>query len=157
MGKRGPPRMPTEMLAERGSWLADVREGTEPVPERGYPRQPAGFDADCKAEWQQLRAELEPMGIVTLADGSMLERIVWLRVQCRRLRKRLEGKADDGYSYNCGTSRQLLPDVGALNKWHEQLAKLEMQYALTPACRSMVEVPGRKKGGLKIAARTSTG
>ena len=154
MGKRGPPRTPTATLAMRGSDLAPGRQKTEPVPEAGYPRMPAGLDPDCTVEWRRLREELEPMGVVTRCDGSALERIVWLRVRCREQRKEAEKYAATGYMYKCGASWQAIPVVATLNKWHEALAKLEQQFGLTPASRSNVVVD-KGGGGSKLPARRS--
>ena len=119
---------------------------------------PTGLDAECRAEWKRLRAELEPMGIVTLADGSPLERIVWLRVQCRLVRKLLEQFKEAGFAYRCGTAWQQMAQVGVLNNWHKELGRLESEFGIGAASRTRVEVtdPG-KAGGPKLAVRTKAG
>ena len=104
-----------------------------------------------------MREELEPMGVVTLADGSALERIVWLRVQCRRLRKQLEAFVGDGFAFQSQTSHRPLPQVKTVTDWHAALARLEAEFGLTPSARARVNVTPGASGspdGPQIAART---
>ena len=152
MGKRGPPPTPTATLAMRGSDLAPGRQKTEPVPEAGYPRMPAGLDPDCTVEWRRLREELEPLGVASRGHGSALERIVWLRVDCRALRAKI-GDLDD-YTYQCGAARQQHPEWALWRGLMADLAKLEQQFGMTPATQSNVVVD-KGGGGSKLPTRRS--
>ena len=69
---RGRKPKPTAIKLLEGT-RADRVNASEPRPASGYPDPPATLDEVALEEWHRLAGELEPMGVVTLADRSALE------------------------------------------------------------------------------------
>lgn len=73
MGKRGPKKTPLKMLRQRGSWLADRREG-EPVPPQGKPKPPKELDKKARTVWNRVIPMINKMGILGACDGETVSR-----------------------------------------------------------------------------------
>lgn len=80
------PRIPTEMLDARGSFIAQpsrekARAG-EPITDRPLGDPPERLDADCKAVWVEIADQLAP-GVACVSDRQMFEVLVRLVVKLR--------------------------------------------------------------------------
>ena len=67
MGRRGPQKTPTKILAMRGSWRAKTRQN-EPEPGPGRPQCPRSLPKEGKAEWRRITAYLAKMGMLATCD-----------------------------------------------------------------------------------------
>ena len=100
-----------------------------------------------------MRGQLVPLGVAFSSDGGAMERLVWLRVQTRRLQRQLESEVENGFSYDCGSARQQLPEIGILNKWFAELRQLETAFGLTPAARASLKIEPSAKDSPGVVAR----
>ena len=87
--RSGRRRTPTSTLVLKGSRIRHDKQDRrrEPVVPPGIPPQPAYLAADPYAvdEWTRLVTLLEPLGVLTLADGPALELVATARADYRRL------------------------------------------------------------------------
>ena len=134
MGKRGPQKTPTAILDGRGSWRGKVRKG-DPRPEPYYPKCPEWMGLREQAVWDRLIPELFNLGIMTRLDAFAFSRycaysVLWLSEFENEDRKE-----------------------GTLEKYSNQLSRLESSFGLTPSSRASLDVksPDKKDDGyLKI-------
>lgn len=143
MGGKGPEKTPTAVLKKRGSWLAPVREKTEPHPSPGIPICPDMLKGPAKQEWNKMVRLLNAAGILTKVDGRALARY------CRHWVAWVELAGDES----------LDPDYKRLDKQiriSEHLLKFEVQYGMTPASRPNIkrlEKPAHGNAGAKDKSR----
>lgn len=134
MGKRGPKKTPTAVLENRGSWRAKVRGG-EPRPKVSYPPCPEWMSPIAADIWNKLVPDLVNLGVMTELDSFSFGRyctyaVLWLA----------ELGSDDRKETT-------------LEKYANQLSKIEREFGLTPSSRASLSVkePEEKKDGyLKI-------
>jgi len=138
----GPPRVPTEILKRRGSWLANARRN-EPKPGAQIPRPPKWLDKAARDVYKQIASELVAMGVGRSPDVNAL---------CRYCRNWVRWKQADefirtyGESYSIpGKDKEVVcfmpfPQVSIVNKLEVSLSRLEQQFGLTPAARAKIQV-----------------
>ena len=121
MGKRGPKPEPTAKLAGKGSWRAKVRTG-EPKVDPGYPVCPAWMQGEARVTWDRIVPELVNLGIMTKLDGPAFSRycvysVLWLKELNHPARSE-----------------------STLDRYANQLMRLEGSFGLTPSARSGLNV-----------------
>jgi len=147
MGERGPAPTPTEILAFRGSNRVKGR-AAEPKPKKKAPPCPRRLLKAAKVVWHRAVKELQAMGVLTVADAHPLERYCRLYVEEWEL---AEFVKQYGYSYplkdNDGKVKcfQQFPQVAQMNRVRSELLKIEMQFGLTPASRTRIQVEAAEK------------
>ena len=145
----GPPRTPTKVLEARGSWLAPLRSKTEPRPETSTPRCPAWLSKEAKAVFKAFCGECKLMGVLARSDGATIARYADLTVRYIAAAVFLH---EHGETVECHdkagnvTCVQQRPEVAIANNLAKQLLAIEMQFALTPASRSRVQVAPAETG-----------
>jgi len=124
MGKRGPPRTPKPILANRGSHLAVSRGKVEATTPAGSPVKPSGLTANESAVWDATVESLEKIGTLHVTDGAALARYCSLSAQ-----------------WDVAVAES---DVSLMLKLCTPLLRLEQQFGLTPASRAGLAVAPRK-------------
>lgn len=71
MGKRGPKKIPTLVLRNRGSWLAGTRQNEPKLPVEA-PEPPEWLAGEAKAEWERITPILIAAGVISQADRAIL-------------------------------------------------------------------------------------
>jgi P27 family predicted phage terminase small subunit len=72
MGKRGPKKIPTNILKLRGSQRANDRPKNEPKPKQGMPEPPKFLQGNALEEWYRKAQLLYEQGTLTLIDDMAL-------------------------------------------------------------------------------------
>lgn len=83
-GRSGRRPIPTALKALRGTLKACRVNEDEPQPDRGIPDPPADFDRTQRRRWRERAAELDAIGVLTVADGAALGALVIADVRVSR-------------------------------------------------------------------------
>ena len=121
MGSRGPKKTPTAILEKRGSWLAKTRNN-EPIAIAEYPPCPDWIKGEALEIWERVTPQLVNMGVMTKLDGFAFSRycvysVLWLK--------------------ELGNPKR---NEASLERYANQLARLENAFGLTPSARTGIEV-----------------
>jgi P27 family predicted phage terminase small subunit len=116
----------------------------EPKPKREIPSCPEHLPDSAKVAWGRLTVLLDRMGVLTEADGMALERLCDCYtdiLECQKLIRR------DGRTYKVMTQTgEILvkgnPAVAQLRAADAQFKSYLVEFGLTPAARSKVQVDG---------------
>lgn len=142
MGRRGPARTPTKILAGRGSWLAKTRT-QEPQPEAVAPEMPGEFGAAEREAWLSVTSKLSGMGLLYLCDEAALRRYCRLLVRWTAASDWLR---EHGEVYPVLNEEgkpvafRAFPQVGIVSDLGTALLRIEQEFGLTPSARSRVHV-----------------
>lgn len=119
--------------------------GREPKP-TGVPTCPAMLNAVAKAEWQRLRKELVPMGLLTNVDRAALMAYCVVYARWVKAEEQIEKLGEYIKSSKSGYLIQA-PWVGVANKALELMHKYATEFGFTPSSRTRlsVEPPQNKK------------
>ena len=146
MGKRGPSKTPTSVLAQRGSWRGKVRSG-EPKTD-GSPIPPDWMNEKEAELWRELIPRLEGMGVVGSVDSYAVARycsIFCLWLDCQEFIKKngtvMRVKGADGKTVDL----KEFPQVGRASRLADQLIRLEREYGMTASARASLAVDTTKK------------
>jgi len=141
MGKRGPKRTPTKVLARRGSWRARAREkaGGEPRPESGRPTCPQWLTGEGRRAWHRLVRQLDAMGLLARCDQHALARYcrIWQQWVAEQAHVIEHGEVVDILNRD-GAPVGEGPSIHLQNaqKHADQLLRLEQHFGLTPSARA---------------------
>lgn len=131
-----PPKpTPTAVLASRGSWRAQTREG-EPTPALATAKPPKDLPADARKVWKTLAPGLIATGVLTAADVLSFSRYCRLLVAWGTAMTAVE----------TGATRE---NVLTLAKLDEMVRKLEAGFGLNPSERTGIrteQAPETGKG-----------
>jgi len=125
MGSRGPKPTPTKILANRGSWRAEKRKDVSYSEECDF-AHPDYLSDGARAVWDALYDRLKNLGVMTPLDQNAFARYCFF---VDLLNKEM---ADPARS----DSR--------LEKYSNQVSKLEQSFGLTPSARTNIAV-GKKE------------
>lgn len=146
MGRRGPAPTPTAVLKARGSWRGNINK-SEPKPPPGAPTKPDWLTKPASAAWDQLLAQLAPLGLATVIDGNALARYCDALVRWKQAAAALD---EMGQTYCTEQGMELpRPEVGIYQKLAVLLGKIEAEFGLTPASRSRIQVKLTDEGEAK--------
>lgn len=150
MGRRGPPPTPSKLLKARGSWRAAEREG-EPEAS-GTPTIPACLEKDETAKdiWTEVCHELDDMGLLASADKWAIAAYC---IACAQLSRTTEELATQLLTTETNRGETSNPLVTIQHKAMEKIAKLGMQFGLSPSARVGLRVDKQKPesdAGVKI-------
>ena len=148
MGQRGPAPTPTALLRARGSRLG--RERQEPTPQRGIPACPKSLKGPHRKLWTSLCQMLDEVGVLTVIDGTQLERYCHYLIDWRRCQEALDsfgGKALRIAAYSGDASRQVIKGLRAERRELEAfLRHIEANFGLTPSARARLVAPPGEAG-----------
>lgn len=140
MGTRGPRPTPSPILKLRGTHRDDRTRGEPEAPDD----MPVALDLlsdDERAVFDATVAKVHALGIASSADDATINRYAWYTVQwwkCAEFIRRhgtvYTTKNDDGSIKYVGQ----LPQVSQVNKFGEQLLKIEREFGLTPSARTRI-------------------
>lgn len=114
----------------------------EPKP-TGVPTCPRHLDAQARAEWKRMSAELRACGLLTLVDRAAFAAYCqcwsrWVTAEQGIAKHGMVVKAPSGYPVQN-------PYVGIANTALDQLRKYLIEFGMTPAARSKVNAPHQPK------------
>lgn len=151
MGKRGPPRLPTEVLIARGSRHAKGRplsdqpvvipEGTAApvaIPEREPPKRPAWLTPQAVKIWDEVIPILKSIGVLTVADGATISRYCQSLVDWVKYDKAIR-KEGAWYKHPSGALRAH-PAVRLRAECAKVLKESEDRLGLSPQARSSLHL-----------------
>lgn len=145
MGKRGPPKTPTSILKQRGSWLVNDRnEAQEAQFEGGVPDCPHWLRDEAKEVWAEVVPKLNAVaGLIKKVDRNALARYCQTWAKWRACEEFLIKHGDvfpvkDRWG-NVKEFRQF-PQVNTSIKLQAQLEAAEKQFGMTASSRAGLTV-----------------
>jgi P27 family predicted phage terminase small subunit len=72
VGRRGPPRKPTILKRNEGTYRKDLALPNECKPEPAMPAVPSGLSRRANAEWRRVSKELFKLGLLSRIDRAAL-------------------------------------------------------------------------------------
>ena len=149
MGRRGPPPKPTSLKLLAGNPGKRPLNRREPQPERRTPQCPRQLTPSAKREWRRISKELASLGLLTRIDRAPLAVYcqAWARwLECEdRLRK--HGVVVRGAD---GTPVQS-PYFRIANEAMKQMARMLIEFGMTPSARSRIEISLQEQDDLDEA------
>jgi P27 family predicted phage terminase small subunit len=148
MGKRGPQPTPTEILDDRGSWLAKERSG-EVKHESGIPDCPEWLDQEARAEWdRQIRGMAT--GILSSTDRGFLAAYcaAWSEFKVAQ-----QFIYEHGHTAVTDKGNEIQhPMVGVRNKAAERMNRFGSHFGFSPSSRVGIPAPAHtpEKGNGKL-------
>lgn len=117
----------------------------EPQPTMGSPTPPVWLSDDAKVQWGRFSVWLEQMGVLTVADGPALERLVSVYLEVRDLEATIvrEGRTFTTLSTAGERVVKAHPAVAMLNSADARLRQMLIEFGLTPAARTKVHTVQR--------------
>ena len=137
MGKRGPNRTPSEILAQRNRPVQQDRGG-EPKPNLLAPVMPDWLLPEAKKAWRYLAPKMERLGILTEIDGFAFARYCQTWARWRQAEEFLKAAGSTTYKDKRLTYTNIreFPQVRQSQKYAAILVKLESEFGLTPSSRA---------------------
>jgi P27 family predicted phage terminase small subunit len=138
MGKRGPPKKPTQLKLIAGNPGKRELNHREPKPAKGRPVCPAAMSRRAKQIWKETCDQLASMGILAKADRHQIAaycEAVALAELCNKVLTK-EGVSfitPQGY---VGAR----PEVAVRNRAWTTLRQFAKEFGLTPSARANIEV-----------------
>lgn len=133
------PRKPTALKILHGDFVKNPQRKNplEPQVESAIPKCPKSITGEAKKEWTRITKELHSIGVITQVDRAALEQYVaiwaeWLA--CKELVEE-EGRilASESGQYEHPANRMVC-------RYADQIHKYLVQFGLTPAARTRVNV-----------------
>jgi P27 family predicted phage terminase small subunit len=136
---------PSHLKVVAGTNRKDRENPDEPKPALGSPVPPVWLSDDAKVQWGRFSVWLEQMGVLTVADGPALERLVSVYLEVRDLEAclTLEGRT---YATQSTVGERVVkahPAVAMLNSADSRLRQMLIEFGLTPAARTKVHTVQR--------------
>lgn len=136
---------PTHLKVVKGTQRKDRSNADEPKPDPTTPIPPAWLSDEAKVQWGRFAVVLEQMGVLTIADGAALERLVLCYLEVKKLE---EAVAADGHTYRTKSTQgeevvKANPAVAMLSSADTRLRQMLIEFGLTPAARTKVHTVKR--------------
>jgi P27 family predicted phage terminase small subunit len=142
MARTGRPHKPTALKKLAGTLRKDRTNRQEWIPPAGAPTMPEGLDAVARAEWRKAVELLLPAGLLTLADGRILESY------CRAVSRARAAAAvveTEGLTVETQQGCQAHPATGIEHRAWEAANRYGERLGLDPSSRSKLRVPEKPK------------
>jgi P27 family predicted phage terminase small subunit len=142
MARTGRPPKPTELKRLKGTLRKHRVNRAEWHPPAGAPPMPEGLDAVAQAEWRSAVELLVPAGILTQADGRILESY------CRSVSRARAAEAVvelEGMTNETQNGCQAHPCVGIARQAWEKADRYGEKLGLDPSSRAKLQAPGQKQ------------
>lgn len=146
MSHRGRRPKPTVIKEAAGNPGRRQLNELEPVVPPGVPAPPEWLSADARKHWFSLAPMLISMRVLTLADAIPFARYCEVLTRYIELKEFIMGKGPTGTTYPIrdgnGKIRCVgeLPQAAEFRRLHELLMRLEREFGMTPAARSVIRV-----------------
>ncbi len=143
MGKRGPAKTPTVILARRGSWRANDRP-SEAQFEDDVPKCPVWLRAEAKEAWEKLVPRLAAVpGLLKSVDRNALSRYCQTWAKWRACEDFI-AKHGDVYPIKDKDGAivdfKQYPQVNTAIKLGAQLDAIEKQFGMNPSARASLNL-----------------
>lgn len=142
MGRRGPARMPTEVLKMVGSHRAKHRDAVEPKPPKETPDASVQMSEAEQLVFDRVCDHLRSMQLEASTDGDAVARYAKGLVRYNEVCA-VTDKYGESYETPKGDIRRR-PESSIRNELENTLLKLEREFGLTPSARAGIEIPDRK-------------
>ncbi|UQY45057.1 phage terminase small subunit P27 family [Mixta hanseatica] len=138
---------PTHLKVVTGNPGKRALNKKEPKPTREIPSPPSHLTDEGKTAWGRLSVLLDGMGVLTVADAFALERLCDVYAEILQLREDVEA---EGRTYKTQTAQgdtltKANPSVAMLADADRRFKSYLVEFGLTPAARSKVNVNGGEK------------
>ncbi|EMA1799431.1 phage terminase small subunit P27 family [Cronobacter turicensis] len=138
---------PTHLKVVTGNPGKRALNKNEPKPAREIPSPPSHLTDWGKTAWGKLTVLLDGMGVLTVADSLALERLCDLYAEILQLRQIVD---IEGRTYTTKTQMgdfliKANPAVAMLADADRRFKSYLVEFGLTPAARSKVNVDGGEK------------
>lgn len=145
MGRRGPPKTPTNTLKQRGTFRRD-RHGDEVDIELApsLPDPPEHFDDEQRELWNSIGTRLKDRGLMTELDAQAFELLIGAYVGMRQAQDALSNDSLIVYVGESGTPIAN-PLVNIISKHVATVKWCLTQFGCTPSARNGVKPVERKK------------
>jgi len=110
----------------------------EPKPAIEIPACPTHLTGDARQEWNRITKELQAMGLIALADRSVLAAYCTAYADYVKAVKKLKTQGEV-ITYESGNVVQN-PWVGIKNRAMEKLVKIAAEFGMTPSSRVRLQV-----------------
>ena len=138
MARTGRPPKPTAVKKLAGTLRKHRVNRSEWQPPAGAPPMPEGLDAVARAEWKIAVELLVPAGILTLADGRVLESYCRSVSRARAAEVVVEA---EGLTVETQNGCQAHPAVGIARQAWEAARRYGESLGLDPSSRARLKVP----------------
>ena len=134
---RGRKPIPSTLRLLQGNRSHRPIPPDEPKPPADIPRCPTWLDKEAKKEWRRMVTELEPLGMLTLIDRSVLARYCdnfskWMAAE-KSLQKMPMVK------FNATGNAEINPYFKVANTAKDMMMKDMIEMGMTPSSRSRVK------------------
>jgi P27 family predicted phage terminase small subunit len=150
MAKRGPKKLPTKILIDRGSRRVADRPKNEPKPTMGIPDPPDFIKPFPIAmeEWYRKVKLLQEQGTLAKIDDTMLGAYcLQYALMCDAAAK-IHNAKDNGFNMLVKTKNKNIvqsPILGIMNQATIKVERLAAEFGMSPSARSSINVPERIK------------
>ena len=148
MGKRGPAKTPTKILALRNSNRGKYRNPDEPDPESHVPEPPLPLKGEALRIWNYITEVIGDMGVLTVADGLTLARYckIWVKWDDCEAEVEKNGSTYTVTTKVGGEMIRVRPAAQQASRLSDQLLRIEQEYGLTAASRASVKATRKRSG-----------
>ena len=136
-------KKPTKLKKLQGTYRTDRDGKNEPDPEVQIPRKPTWMKGEAAKEWKRITPQLAELGLISELDLVALTAYCsnWaLFIECEQtiLERGLTFETPNGHT-------QQRPEVSIRRQALEQAKSFLTEFGLTPASRSKISLPEKKK------------
>lgn len=162
MGRRGPAPKPTARKILTGNPGKRPLNSAEPQPLQITPKCPKSLTPRAKEIWEELRPELERLGLLTCIDWVTYAPLchVWAEFEwaMQTIEKEghyiiVGGKQDPVTGVWHGGQAQPHPAVGILATARKDILNYSARFGLDPSSRSRIQAPGQADRPSRVEAR----
>ena len=138
MKMRGRKPVPTALTILRGNPGKRPLNDREPAPQAKAPPCPRHLNKPARAEWKRMAKRLIKNRLLTEIDGTALA------LYCDAYARWVDAKAEveaSGYVVKTALGNPIQnPYLAIVNKAHEQVSKMLVEFGMTPSSRSRAVV-----------------
>ena len=152
MGRRGTKKQPAAAKRLLGTYREDRDGGRVELPP-GVPDIPPWLTVEERRYWPEIAQFLLSRGLLTQLDGislGLLCEVLTDMISARAVVEKASRNKKNGGRFCCRTAIGNViqhPAVGVMNKAHDRLVKLLVQFGMTPAARSSMKAPEQSEAG----------
>lgn len=140
MAEAGRPRKPTALKIVSGTYRAD-RAHNEPMPDTADTTPPDSLKGKKQRDkYQELAANLAPVGLLTVADRQTLAALARVEVLAEQLERDISIKPVPGSTGQPTAD----PRWNHLLGLHKQAAELRREFGMSPSSRGKIDMPAPK-------------
>lgn len=142
---------PTHLKVVTGNPGKRAINKNEPKPPADPVKMPAHLNATAKSAWTNVKSILGRMGVLSKADEYALERLVSCYAEIRDCEKAIKthGRTYETYNDSGGIMHRPRPEVAMLADADRRFKSYLVEFGLTPAARSKIQIDESKKDDLE--------